>query len=70
MTNHGSNEHPELVVQHFDANTELNDYEVKPSPPPPPPRSFVLRSGPRISYFFLLVTLFTDPLGLTRFDRG
>ncbi|KAI0295125.1 hypothetical protein B0F90DRAFT_1820697 [Multifurca ochricompacta] len=28
MTNHGSNEHPELVVQPFDANTELNDYEI------------------------------------------
>lgn len=28
LTDHGSNEHPELVVQHFDANTELNDYEV------------------------------------------
>jgi hypothetical protein len=28
LTNHGSNEHPELVVQPFDANTELNDYEV------------------------------------------
>jgi hypothetical protein len=30
MTHHGSNEHPELVVQPFDANTELNDYEVSP----------------------------------------
>lgn len=28
MTDHGSNEHPELVVHDFDANTELNDYEV------------------------------------------
>jgi hypothetical protein len=28
MTNHGSNEHPELAVQPFDASTELNDYEV------------------------------------------
>jgi len=28
MTDHGSNEHPELVVQDFDTNTELNDYEV------------------------------------------
>ena len=27
-TDHGSNEHPELVVHDFDANTELNDYEV------------------------------------------
>jgi hypothetical protein len=30
MTNQGSNEHPELVVQPFEANTELNDYEVGP----------------------------------------
>jgi hypothetical protein len=30
MTNHGSNEHPELAVQPFDATTELNDYEVSP----------------------------------------
>jgi hypothetical protein len=28
MTDHGSDEHPELVVHDFDANTELNDYEV------------------------------------------
>ncbi|KAI9507304.1 hypothetical protein F5148DRAFT_981590 [Russula earlei] len=28
MTNHGSREPPELVVQAFDANTELNDYEI------------------------------------------
>jgi len=28
MTNQGSNEHPELVVQPFEANTELNDYEI------------------------------------------
>jgi hypothetical protein len=39
MTDHGSNEHPELVVHDFDANTELNDYEVShansPSLPPP-----------------------------------
>ncbi|KAH9976895.1 hypothetical protein BGW80DRAFT_885850 [Lactifluus volemus] len=28
MTNNGSNEHPELVVHPFDANTELNDYEI------------------------------------------
>lgn len=28
MTDHGSNEHPELVVHEFDANTELNDYEI------------------------------------------
>ncbi|KAH9954701.1 hypothetical protein BC827DRAFT_1143178 [Russula dissimulans] len=28
LTNHGLNEHPELVVQPFDANTELNDYEI------------------------------------------
>lgn len=28
MTDHGSNEHPELVVHDFDANTELNDYEA------------------------------------------
>jgi hypothetical protein len=33
MTNNGSNDHPELVVQPFDAKTELNDYEVsRPSP--------------------------------------
>ena len=31
LTNQGSNEHPELVVQPFDANTELNDYEVSHS---------------------------------------
>ncbi len=31
MTDHGSNEHAELVVEDFDANTELNDYEVSPS---------------------------------------
>jgi hypothetical protein len=34
MTNHGSNEHPELVVQPFDVNTELNDYEVRRLSPP------------------------------------
>jgi len=28
MTNHGSNEHPELAIQPFDASTELNDYEI------------------------------------------
>lgn len=28
MTDHGSDEQPELVVHDFDANTELNDYEV------------------------------------------
>ncbi|KAI0270403.1 hypothetical protein BC834DRAFT_950148 [Gloeopeniophorella convolvens] len=28
MTDDGAQEHPELVVQPFDANTELNDYEI------------------------------------------
>jgi hypothetical protein len=37
LTDHGSNEHPELVVQHFDANTELNDYEVSHAWSPPLP---------------------------------
>lgn len=32
LTDHGSNEHPELVVHDFDANTELNDYEVRHHP--------------------------------------
>ena len=46
MTNHGSNEHPELAVQPFDASTELNDYEVSHGFFPPPlshlaPHSFI-----------------------------
>lgn len=35
LADHGSNEHPELVVHDFDANTELNDYEVSPAWTPP-----------------------------------
>ncbi len=31
MTNEGTNEHPELVLQPFDAKIERNDYEVSPS---------------------------------------
>jgi hypothetical protein len=50
MTDDGSNEHPELVVHDFDANTELNDYEVSNARPPslPPAQSsrvFTLRFG-------------------------
>jgi hypothetical protein len=41
LTDHGSNEHPELVVQHFDANTELNDYEVSHAWSPPLPLSYI-----------------------------
>lgn len=44
MTDHGSNELPELVVHDFDANTELNDYEVSLSPFVPS-RAFTLRFG-------------------------
>src|SRR5258708_15008673 len=40
MTDHGSNEHPELVVQDFDTNTELNDYEVSHAWSPLLPSSF------------------------------
>ena len=30
MTNEGTNKHPELVLQPFDAKAERNDYEVRP----------------------------------------
>jgi hypothetical protein len=30
MTNEGTNRHPELVLQPFDAKVERNDYEVRP----------------------------------------
>src|ERR1700704_5725580 len=81
MTNHGSNEHPELAVQPFDASTELNDYEVShnfffPSLSPRPSfihstsdRTLCARlcdSNPSFSSF----THFTDPLGVTRSDCG
>ena len=32
MTNEGTNKHPELVLQPFDAKAERNDYEVRGSP--------------------------------------
>jgi hypothetical protein len=62
MTDHGSNEHPELVVEDFDANTELNDYEVSHArssntlPIRPPCRAFTLRFGVFSNHF--PVTLF------------
>jgi hypothetical protein len=74
LTNHGSNEHPELVVQPFDANTELNDYEVShafPHPHPFPDRAssaFLILSF--FSSFFRLYHTNKDPLGVTRIDRG
>lgn len=30
MTNEGTDRHPELVLQPFDAKVERNDYEVRP----------------------------------------
>jgi hypothetical protein len=67
MTDHGSNEHPELVVHDFDANTELNDYEVSHANRLPSPLS---RIHPSIWCFLIayLSHFFTDPLGVTRFD--
>ena len=82
MTNHGSNEHPELAVQPFDANTELNDYEVSHNFFPPtslsPRPSFIRSTSDRTlcvrlrdsESFFSSFTHFTDPLGVTRFDCG
>jgi len=65
MTDHGSNEHPELVVEDFDANTELNDYEVSHARSP-----FPSRIHPSIwcSLNAFLSHFSTDPLGVTRFD--
>jgi hypothetical protein len=56
MTNEGTNRHPELVLQPFDAKVERNDYEVRPI-------RFVavatLRIGlTNVSFFFFFFLLF------------
>jgi hypothetical protein len=73
MTDHGSNEHPELVVHDFDANTELNDYEVSNARTPSlhaTPIVPLSRIHSSIWCFLIpfLSQIFTDPLGVTRFD--
>lgn len=70
MTNHGSNEHqPELVVHPFDANTELNDYEVCVIPFLPVVGAAAVVLIVLFPSFFFFSTFFTDSLGLARFDR-
>jgi hypothetical protein len=54
MTNEGTNKHPELVLQPFDAKAERNDYEVRP-------HSFfavaTLRILTNVSFFFFFAFL-------------
>jgi hypothetical protein len=51
MTDHGSNEHPELVVHDFDANTELNDYEVSHANRLPSPFDLVFSNRLPVTLF-------------------
>ena len=67
MTNEGTNKHPELVLDPFDAKVERNDYEVSNR------CCYVAyRAASLINLFFffysLLFVIKKDPLGVTRFD--